>query len=328
LPRVARRQPADRLRIVERALVLHTDIATMHRGPRDYRGLAPGRNVASLFQDGQVQGQAAGTYHWEFARRLIEQLPRGEERLRVGRLFYRATGALLQGWMEYAELRPHLAAAGRVLPEDPVLLLYVGTMDHAYGGPRMQRFFDDQERAARTGPITSNQTVSIPSSLPSPRRPTSSTFLGLAERTFRRTLEIEPGLVEARIRLAHVLSDLQRYDEAVATLAPIATMPLPPLMDYYASLVAGRAARARGETDAAQAAFERAAVIYPRAPAPWYGLSDLAASRGDAIQALDYLQRVAMTKYEAGGEPWWQLDRIHSPSAQELIDEMRRGFSP
>src|SRR5690606_17983163 len=103
---------------VERALVLHTDIAITHRVSGGYRDLPAALDAATLFRDGQVMGQAAGTFHWEFARRLLQRLPRGEDRLHLGRQFYRASAAVLQLWMEYSELHPHLAAAGRVIGDD------------------------------------------------------------------------------------------------------------------------------------------------------------------------------------------------------------------
>ncbi len=118
-----------------------------------------------------------------------------------------------------------------------------------------------------------------------------------AERLFRRALTIDPTLSEARIRLAHLLGDGGRHTEAAAELKRLTTGQLPPFLDYYASLVTARTSRARGELDAARAAFEHAATVYPNAPAPRLGLSELAMAQGrpaDSLAQLVFFQRDAL----------------------------------
>lgn len=326
LPHVSRQPAADRLRIVERALVLHTDIAIAHRVPQGgYLDLAAGSNTSTLVQDGRSVGQTAGTFHWEFARRLIDRLPRGDDRLRVGRRFYRAAGALLQTWTEYPELTFHLAAARRVLGEDAVLLMYEGTRDQAYAGPRIQRFFDEQRGASRNRASMSTAVAPVRSMAPAPPPPPSvSSLQTRAERLFRRALELDSTLVEARIRLAHVLGDRGRHADAAAELARATTQPLPHVLDYYAALLTGRGQRALGNIDAAGTAFERAASLFPRAPAPRYGLSEIAMTRGDRPAALSHLLEANGFARLDGNEPWWWILRAHEPAATDLIDDMRR----
>jgi hypothetical protein len=116
LPVVSKLDEAVRARLVQRALVLHTDVALLNRTITGY-ALPPDGRPTELFVDGKETGTMFGTFHWEFGRRLIERLPRGEERTAVGRAFYRAAGAVLQLWGEHAELRPHLAAASRAIGE-------------------------------------------------------------------------------------------------------------------------------------------------------------------------------------------------------------------
>ena len=324
------RQPDQGVRVVERALILHMDIAIVYRRTDGY-DLPAGPGDVTLLNDGRAVGQMSRTVHWEFARRLLERLANRAERLRIGRPFYRATGALLQAWAEYPELTAHLAAGQRLLGGDAVLFLYEGTMQQAYAGPRMQRFFDDRRRAeARERPSVNTRLppaadaaargrVTLPGALPSARAARSQ-----AARLFRRALAIDPALAEARVRLAHVLGDDGGHDAAAAELERAMAKPLPPVLDYYAALLTGREARARGRLDAARVAFERAAELYPTAQAPHLGLSELAIARNDPDAALARLQARAGAARSDAADPWWWMDRVHVPAAHSLVADLRQ----
>jgi tetratricopeptide (TPR) repeat protein len=322
------RQPRnDVLRLLERALVLHTDIAVLNRDVRGYN-LPAGEGTTTLVEDGRAIGLMSRTVHWEVARRLLAAMPIGPERTRIGQQFYRATAAVLQQWGELPELTTHLEAGQRLLDDDPVLLLYEGTMHQALAGPRYQRVFDERARAAfprgSTVAMAGLPTVKdLPPALPSVRGSRSQ-----AERLFRRALAADPALVEARIRLAHVLSDAGRHAEAAAELKQVGAGPRAPFIEYYASLITGRVARTRGQLAAAQIAFERAAAAYPNAPAPRMALSELALVRGDRAASLTQVREAAPAERAEVDEPWWWLDRIHEPSALALIGEMRRTTPP
>ena len=323
------RQPLrnDQLRLLERALILHADIAILNRNLRGY-DLPPGEGTTVLVEDGRAIGEMSRTAHWNVARRLLAAMPAGSERARVGRQFYRATGAVLQQWGELPELTTHLEEGQRLVGDDPVLLLYEGTMHQAYAGPRYQRVFDERVRAtfARGSAVTQAglPTVkNLPPVLPSVRGSRSQ-----AERLFRRALALDPGLVEARIRLAHVLSDAGRHNEAATELKRVAGESRPGFIDYYASLMTGRVSRTRGQLDAARAAFEHAASVYATAPAPRLALSELALARGDREESLAQLRQAAPSDRSDVEEPWWWLDRVHEPSAQSLIGDLRRATPP
>jgi tetratricopeptide (TPR) repeat protein len=328
-----RQRPASQLGIVERGLVLHADIAVLNRTARGYALPPSGSNTpynTTLFQDGRAVGVMYGTIHWEFGRRLLERLPKGDEGLHISRRFYRTAGAMLQLWGEYPELTRHLAAGRRALGDDPVLLLYEGTQAQAYAGPRLQRFFDERRRSGPTmltaAPSSRGGAAPEMPSLPG-ALPTINGSRAQAERLFRRAIAIDPTLTEARIRLAHVLGDSERHDEAAAELQRAMVSPLPPMLDYYSSLLAGREARARGQLDAARTAFERAAALYPGASAPRYGLSEVAMARGDRTQSLSHLLDGARAAGAEANEPWWWVDRAHDPAAATLMAEMQRAVS-
>lgn len=315
--------------IVQRALVLHVDIAMLHRTHRGY-DLPAGRMTTTLFQDGRTIGSMVGTFHWEIGRRLLERLPASADRDRIGRAYYRATAAVLQQWGEYPELVVHLAAARRLLGDDPVILLIEGTYHQAESGPRVQRFFDEQRRAASrvavsTGPraVPGDRARHVAENLPSAEAARTA-----AVRLFRRAIDVDPTLVEARLRLAHVLSEQGRHQQAREQLAQVSRDGLPALLDYYAALLAGRGARQDEDFDAAQRAFEHAAERYPETLAPWIGLSELAMARGDRAESLRLLLRANRAARVESDEPWWAIDRVHAPSAAELVESLRRAVTP
>jgi tetratricopeptide (TPR) repeat protein len=196
----------------------------------------------------------------------------------------------------------------------------------------MQRFFDERRRSQSGGrppmlttlpeqsgaaPVT--VMPSLPSALPSVRESRA-----LAERAFRRALSLDPSLAEARIRLAHLLGDGGRHDRAAAELARLAPETLPSMLAYYAALLTGREARALGRFTSAREAFTRAATLYPNAPAPRHGLSELAMAQGDPAASLAHLDRASTAAEAAVDEPWWWIDRVHDPSAETLIGDLRR----
>jgi tetratricopeptide (TPR) repeat protein len=332
LPAIGVMDWSERTRLIERALILHADIAILNRDNSGYN-LAAGASEAVLVDDGQAVGQMSGTVHWTFARRLVNEIPDRRERLRVAGPFYRATAAMLQQWGEYPELTAHLAAGRKVLGDDPVLLLYDGTMHQAYAGARMQRFFDDRRREFAKGPVTmrtlppsaggATRIPELPPSFPSVRD-----SRGKAEQSLRRALAADATLAEARIRLAHVLGDRGRHADALVELSRLPAGSLPRFLEYYAALVTARESRALRRFDAARAAFERAARAYPAAPVPWIGLSELAAANGDTETGASYLVREASAPDDEMREPWWWIDRFHEPSAMMQIDALRQAAVP
>jgi tetratricopeptide (TPR) repeat protein len=323
-PMVSQLEADERSRVVSRALVLHTDVAIFGRTSTGY-DLPAGDQVIFLFADGKDAGQMVRTFHWDFGRRLVARLQSGEDRTRIGRVYYRAAGAVLQLWAEDGELQAHFAAGRRLLGDDPVLLMYEGTMHQADADARSQRYFD-QIRQARRDPSARGATAPIPTAggaAMQPRAnvlvlpPTTERARAEAERYFRRALEADPSFAEARVRLAHILHDRGRHTDAARQLDG-ATIPgsATPFLRYYSSMLAGRVARALDRIDAAQAAFEAAVAVEPRAQSPRLALSELAMARGDALTAQRYL--APLSAAAGPDDPWWRVGRTHGASAQGL----------
>jgi hypothetical protein len=326
LPLVSRLPPDERVRVLSRALALHADIALFSRTTTGYE-LPHRERPITLFADGRAVGQMFGTFHWDVCRRLVERLPRGDERTRLARVFYRAAGAVLQLWAEHPELQVHLRAAARVMDDDAVLIMYEGTLHQVYADARSQRYFDQRRQASGVrGP--SGLMRPLPGtgfSSTAEVGPTLEVSRRQAERLFRRALSLDPLLHEARVRLAHVLHDRGRHEEAARELARLpapADEPSSPFLDYYVAMLTGRVTRALGQLDAAEAAFERGLAAQPQAQAPRLALSELAMARGDAQTAARYL--LPLTTGAAGDDPWWRVGRLHAVPVGALVEEMWR----
>jgi predicted Zn-dependent protease len=142
-----------------------------------------------------------------------------------------------------------------------------------------------------------------------------------AERALRRALELDSGLHEARIRLAHVLHDRGRHADAVRELehVPVGTLPVP--LGYYALVVAGQAQRALDRLGESRTAFEHALSLVPGAQIPRLALSEIALARGERDLAI---RHVADLSGEAE-DPWFLLGRSFL-TAESAVRTMRQAF--
>jgi len=87
---------------------------------------------------------------------------------------------------------------------------------------------------------------------------------------------------------AHLLIDADDLDEADRALA-VMRQTGPDRLDTL--LTAGLIARARGQTEAARAAWAQAAARFPRRVEPWLALADLAEGQGDTRAAANAVAR-------------------------------------
>lgn len=301
--------------ILAKGLVMHTDIAIMERASRD----APptlGTTSSWLLIDGRSLGPATRSIHWDIARRIASALvapaPRGlatslDERPpgeKVARAWVHTVIALEHDWGEFGLTHSPLAFGALLFPDDPVLPLCEGTLHQAFADPRIQHFI----------------ATSPPAGF---RVRDSDTELGLAEAGFRRALEMEPALVEARIRLAHVVALRGRAEEAVALAREALARPLPPFLEFYAAMVLGRAEMALGRAAEARAAFDRAAARYPKAQSPRVALTHVALIEGRTTDGVETALQFGRRWRDEISDPWHWYFRIHEPTAQSQLAALR-----
>ena len=107
-----------------------------------------------------------------------------------------------------------------------------------------------------------------------------------AEGLFQRVLEPRPGYAEARMRHGRVLGGLAKHTEAASELRRVVTALTDPQQLYYAELFLGAEEAALGNREAARAAYDRAAELFPQAQSPLLALSEIARRSGDRNGAL------------------------------------------
>ena len=279
---------------LKRAAVLHADAVVFadRYSPRvdDAPVLAAGASVPPLLmseritltRDGQVLGDANKNWNLPFARSLLDALrqlnPRADAEF-VGD-WYHAVSAYLFSRGMFADAVRHLEAGARVLPGDPRMLFDRGTYAETFGLPIYQ-VIDDS------------------------RIPSEGKTNGEAEGLYRRALEIEPSYVEARVRLARLLDHRGRHDEAAAEIDKALTAPSSDVTGFYARIVAGRIAAARGRYEEALQRYREAAAQYPGAQSALLGTSHAALMLADVPQALT---------------PLAQLDRLPVRDADPWLD--------
>ena len=290
--------------VLAKGLVLHTDIAIVERNDSE---TGPAKGARSLMLlDGTAVGPARRSHHWMAARRLADALAARPGGAPIARTWYRAAAAVQQHWGELGPVRTHLQGAVALFPDDPVLALYDGTLHQGQADPRLQRYLS----AGYPGQW--------------PIRP-AGVELGLAEQAFRRALQIDPALVEARIRLAHVVVDRGRPEEGAALAREALATPLPVFLDYYAAMVLGRSEARIGHATQARAAFERAASRYPGDQAAHTALSHVDLLEDRLPEGLDTVLR-SLSPDSTGDrtDPWSSYFRWHEPDAKSRLEDLRR----
>lgn len=281
------------------------------------------RSGLLISEDGAYQGAIEANWNWPFARRLLDAIaprPAGDPFVA---LWYHATAAYLLRNSFYGEAQPHLTHAAPILPDDPRILFDRACLAEALGLPRAQQFLTDESLAA----------MRITSPDPRPVRAMPRGQFGIppvevanadAERFFRRVLEIEPGHVEARVRLARLLDLRNRHDEADRELAVALPSSRDPIVTFFARLFAGRAARALGRLDDAGRHFREAAALFPDAQSVLLAESQLALLQADTPGAVAPVRRLSELPVDAAqrSDPWWRYHTGPGPPSN-LLDSIR-----
>lgn len=297
-------------RILRRAAMLHTDVALL--APID-RSQTTGTADIVRVVDGRVVGVVGRSAHWVAGLTLldaIEPAPREDPWVRLW--YYALAIGFLEGG-NLAAAKPHLEHALRVLPDDARMQFGSGYYHQAAGAPSAQAAYREQKRLTRrtkTG---------------SPGIEDAESNWKMAERRFRRALELDSGFVEARIRLGETLLNLDRVDEAAVHLRQAAAGAGHPVLDYLAQMLLGAAEERLGHRPEAAACYGRAASLFPEARSPHFALAALARRGGARLDAWRQIARVASPPVPAqlDADPWWTFTRWHAKSAETLLAELR-----
>jgi tetratricopeptide (TPR) repeat protein len=241
----------------------------------------------ALTRDGRVIGETVTSWHLPFARRLLDLLP-GDAF--VGDWYHAVAAYLFANGMN-GDTPRHLRDAVQTLPNDARLVFDRAIHAETLGLPIYQAVPNDP--ASRDG---SGAYAAVP------REDRTN---GEAESLFRRTLEIDPGFVEARVRLARLLDHRGRRAEAADQIATALDAKPAGVVGFYAHIVAGRIASARGRYDDALQHYREAAMLFGNAQSALLGASHAALMTADVPEALVPLQQLGAASATFNADPWW-----------------------
>jgi tetratricopeptide (TPR) repeat protein len=313
--------------LLKRGALLHADVAVAGAKAQSSPLLSidtglldrPGPGGLTLFMnDGQRLGLQSTVSHWNMGRRLLDAVRPLDSKSSLQtrpdpaaddfvRRWYIA-GAAYMTRIRNIELA-HFTRGLQLFPDDPDLLFFAASAHESFAGVRTQAVM----RSLKT-----RRGVSFGVN-------DEGAELRQAEQLYKRALERNPQLVEARIRLGRVLGLRGHHDQATEQLKQGLTTS-EPLLQYYANLFLGAEFEALRNDAEARRSYERAAAIEPRAQSPLLGLSRLADQAGDRAAAREALARVLKlppNDYERT-DPWWVYEVAQSRDVDRLLADIRQ----
>jgi tetratricopeptide (TPR) repeat protein len=311
-PREEARFLSAQNRLLKRGATLHTTTALTRPQQTDsLPGSAATRWEGMLrFDDGRQLGVDNRSNHWKFARRLLDMvMPKPSSDHAVLDWYRASSSALLRDFQMHAD---HFDQALRLFPDDPLLLMFAGSLHEDLASARVQEFI-------RSAVVPPGVTLRVGS---------SKTELERAEALLRRSVKIDARAPDARVRLGRVLSLQTRYADALTELRQL-DASAPQMLQYYAALFTGDAAEALGRRDDARAAYGPAAKLYPQAQAPRFALSQLALRDGDTPGAVKVLENVLSmaSKSAADNDPFWTYHTAAGRDTAALLTQAYRALS-
>jgi hypothetical protein len=312
---------AELTRTLARGLSLHTDIAIVERNT----DAPPDSLSAVVLVDGQVTRYVRRSAHWAIARQIAADVaPQPGYGPRVAE-WYRATAGLMQEWGDCDLAGPHLETGQALFPDDPVLALYQGTLRQTFGDPRLSEYLQKRRSTEGLGRAPVASRSGPPATGPARLSNVTKVELGIARRELQRAVTLDPALHEARIRLAHVLSELGNDREAADVVRPALEAELPPFLEFYAALILGRSEEQLGRFDEAGVAYTRAAARFPGAESAEVGRSRVALAQGRAPDALKILVDAIGPYSTEQPDPWLDYLKRHDPDSDTLLKAWRAG---
>jgi hypothetical protein len=307
-------------RFLKRAAILHADAAItsgqITNRPREDAS-RHGTHPSPLFPkgemvtdtDGQFIGRTPKNWNWSFARSLLDLIaPRPDNDPFVAQWYHATTAVMLRQGL-YGEAGDHLKRATIVAERDPRIFYDLACLTEFSGLPASQALLTDEDLAAL-------RARRLPSHTPGLAIGAQASAAGImppevanaeAERLFRRTLALDPGYAEARVRLARLLIERTEHAEALKQIDAALQKENDRVTSFYAHLFAGRASRGINELAAAAEHYRAALAIYPDAQSALVGASQVALLQGDSDRAMEAVRVLTAIANDParGTDPWW-----------------------
>lgn len=307
---------------IKRAALLHTDAVLLadlfpqivpppkSRARSEVFLGRPDELVIARGPDGRFANFELGNLHWDYARDLLDAVTPTPATDATVALWYRAVMATFASSYSFGEALPHVSRARQVVGSDPGVLFGDAAIQETLASPRIQDY-------VRVTTLPNEQKFLFVTS--------GREHLELSESLFRRALQGDPTLVEARIRLARVVSQRGKHEEALAVLKEV-SLHSDAVLAYYTHLVRGDAERALKRSGAAQASYAQALALFPTAQSARLALAHLARVRADRDGAISLLQPTLAAPTPRDDDPWWEYHRGDGRNVETLFRRLRAPF--
>jgi hypothetical protein len=311
--------PGPENNVLKRGAMLHADIEMLLpvRSGASANSARPGPGGTTLrMDDGQQLGLTSEVNHWDMGRRLLDAVRPSDSKSTLKlrpdpgaddlvRRWYLA-GSVYMLRMRLIDLN-QFNRARELFPNDPDVLFFVASVHEYLAGVRTQSVM----RAMKSGDVKFDVQE-------------AAAELRLAEQLYKRALERNPRLTEAKIRLGRVLGLRERHEEAVVLLREAQTVD-EPLLQFYVQLFLGREFEALGNGPEARQSYERAVALAPTAQSPLLGLSRVADQAGDRAAARNAIDRVLQLPVldEERADPWWVYEVVPARGVDGLLADVR-----
>lgn len=297
-----------RTAMCRRAAMLHADVALLVPDVAAAAGgsVSTSTPLRMYVGDGSSLGAENVSLHWEFARRMAEQITPDPRQDAFVRRWYQAT--VLHGHATESFDSLQLRHGLRLFPDDTGLLFAAGCEREAFASPIFQEFARQLD-GMRLRPDYRDADRELRS----------------AEDYFRRVVQAAPTFTEAAVHLGRVLGLRGEHAEAVRLLSAAIDTGGEATVTYYAALFLGAELEALQRPADAQAAYERAAQAAPTARLPHLALAHLARQAGERADTLDRLRRaLAPVSDNPADEPWFVYRRAHARGFDVALTDARR----
>jgi tetratricopeptide (TPR) repeat protein len=227
--------------------------------------------------------------------------------------WYRAIGAYLARERQFADALVHFDRAREIVPDNAEVLYGEACLHETLGAPRIQNYL---------------LVTTLPNGLYIRGVESAEAEWRRAELLLRRALALKPGLTEARLRLAHVVNQQQKFAEGLSLADQVIAESRDRTMLYYGHLFAGDARLALNRADGARDSYLKAIDLFADSQAARLGLGAALRVMGDNAGALEAMMPT-LTKQpstRAGDDPWWDYYDGDASQMEALLSDLRAPF--
>jgi tetratricopeptide (TPR) repeat protein len=250
------------------------------------------------------------------ARQVLDLIPDPERRRRFARPWLLAVALHLVRHGQWPSALRYMELGQERYPEDPLFPLARGSLLETQAAQDLQ--FVSLADLEPVGPSRREAVWRQASA--------SRGQMIQAEGCYRRALAADPGLLEARVRLGHLLHRMGQPQKAVAELEGVIAAPdADPHVLYLAWLFLGAIREADGGPRDAVVAYQAAIGLLPDGQAAYVALSHALHRLGERGASREALREpIARAGRRQDWDPWWLYPWGQSHEAEARFLALRR----